>query len=556
MAFNSDKYINVLKKNIDSYIDNLQDINENCEEMKKYINGIKEKDLNLDKLALTKDTTYRKCEDLLYLEQLTIGLYGEWGSGKTHILKNLKYYYLNKDNTIPIFFDPWRYEKQGNILIPLLHTFLKSVEEYELRNKKKDIYKQLKSYISNFFSAFSIKTTIANVDLEFDLEKLFNNNEKSEESSKDIYLMFTLLLESIALKYGIYFVFLIDDLDRCLPESALNILSYTKSFFDTQYCIFVIAIDEEIIEKGIEYHYRDYFKLNTTIPISGYEYLEKIVTLPFRIPVISEEDLKQYLLLERQKNDTYKEFLSDEKLIDFLSKTIPPAPRKVKRALSLLSIKFELAKIIGFVSPDKILYAKLVLLELFTPQLFRFLKDNDYIFLIGYLVKWKGQSIEEREHKLSEIKDNNLTPKQKMDLSKLLEILKDIKERRIKFGLDKIDLIFEEELDEEGVRKYMEFKIIAPKNNINIKYITPDNINSLIDLLKEPTLIQEDIENYFKYNLQEIRNNNSFLAPSVLQKITKDLENINSSKKEIIFNAIQKYVAPEDIEILTEWEVK
>lgn len=46
-------------------------------------------------------------------------------------------------------------------------------------------------------------------------------------------------------------LFLIDDLDRCLPEKAVEMLESIKQFLEVPGCAFVLAVDDEIIERGI-----------------------------------------------------------------------------------------------------------------------------------------------------------------------------------------------------------------------------------------------------------------------------------------------------------------
>jgi predicted KAP-like P-loop ATPase len=46
-------------------------------------------------------------------------------------------------------------------------------------------------------------------------------------------------------------VVLVDDLDRCLPTNALDVLESMKLFFDLPGFVFVVALDEEVVERAI-----------------------------------------------------------------------------------------------------------------------------------------------------------------------------------------------------------------------------------------------------------------------------------------------------------------
>jgi predicted KAP-like P-loop ATPase len=55
----------------------------------------------------------------------SVGIFGEWGSGKTKLLKGIdNYFKKNHDNIIPVFFNAWRFEKDKHIIIPLFKTML------------------------------------------------------------------------------------------------------------------------------------------------------------------------------------------------------------------------------------------------------------------------------------------------------------------------------------------------------------------------------------------------------------------------------------------------
>lgn len=95
----------------------------------------------------------------------------------------------------------------------------------------------------------------------------------------------------------INFVVFIDDLDRCLPEKAVEALELIKTVFNNESFAFVLALDEEVVERGIGHRYRDYnFEgKKPEMPITGFEYLEKIVHLPFRLSALTEPQAVQFV---------------------------------------------------------------------------------------------------------------------------------------------------------------------------------------------------------------------------------------------------------------------
>jgi len=84
----------------------------------------------------------------------------------------------------------------------------------------------------------------------------------------------------------------IDDLDRCEPQKAVEVLQAVKLLLNFDSFIVSLGIDARVITRAVEEHYKN--MLGPT-GASGYEYLDKIVQIPFRIPQPSPEELKVFI---------------------------------------------------------------------------------------------------------------------------------------------------------------------------------------------------------------------------------------------------------------------
>jgi len=149
------------------------------------------------------------------------------------------------------------------------------------------------------------------------------------------------------------------------------------------------------VERGVEHHYRDYLKdiiradglkekQTKELPITGHEYLEKMIQLPFRIPVITNTDVLEFLKVNYALKFTelFKEEEEASRKVDevikFFADTIPPKPRKIKRTAMLFQTKVRVLQALKQDRFDHLLVAKLTLLELFSPKLLRFIQNNNY----------------------------------------------------------------------------------------------------------------------------------------------------------------------------------
>jgi hypothetical protein len=92
--------------------------------------------------------------------------------------------------------------------------------------------------------------------------------------------------------YKMKVVVFIDDLDRCDPKKAVEVLEAIKLLLELDRFIVFLALDARIITQAVEQHYG---KVLTEAEITGYEYLDKIVQIPFSIPEPPPRDLRNYL---------------------------------------------------------------------------------------------------------------------------------------------------------------------------------------------------------------------------------------------------------------------
>ena len=142
-----------------------------------------------------------------------------------------------------------------------------------------------------------------------------------------------------------------------------------KLFLDVPKCIFMIGVEKEVIEKGIEVRY----KSKDQKPISGQDYIEKIIQIPFVLPPIREEEMAAFI-----ENLGIEE--QEKRYVMIVAKGAGCNPRKVKMFLNVLRIRHAIVeRTCGGINPD--LSAKLLVFEYGFPE---FYKD---------VVKYKDQEL-------------------------------------------------------------------------------------------------------------------------------------------------------------------
>jgi len=404
---------------------------------------------------------------------IVIGIHGEWGSGKTTLLKEIakeieesnKKSLNNGQIIMPIKFNAWRFEKENHLIVPLLKTLYYELERVNLdkNSSQSGTLEKIKDGLFSIISGIEIefeigfaqakyigKESVEHAEKRYD-ERKKERREKSRNFAKkyeSIYFDIIRQIAKLTENNNIRFLFLIDDLDRCLPENSVKMLEAIKLFLDINNCAFVMAIDKEVVELGVEYNYRDYKKINNRVPITGNEYLEKMITLPFLLPSIQKEKIRKFIV-----NNYQGVFHGKEDLLELFCNTVPTIPRKVIRALDLYDFKLRLNQRLNTDINKKIILI-VSLIELFIPELYRYVKkeferdrerdSETFIILINSRnnIKSNDESILNID-----IEEDNVS-----------EILRRFKDSRNKFGINSLlDYILEYDSFHQDLKSYYTF---------------------------------------------------------------------------------------------------
>lgn len=100
-------------------------------------------------------------------------------------------------------------------------------------------------------------------------------------------------LEATLAELNITLVVLIDDLDRCLPKTAIATLEAMRLFLFLKHTAFVIAADEGMIRQAVRTHFDD-VALNDDLVTN---YFDKLIQLPIRVPPLGTHEVRAYLMM-------------------------------------------------------------------------------------------------------------------------------------------------------------------------------------------------------------------------------------------------------------------
>jgi hypothetical protein len=283
--------------------------------------------------------------------RFTVGIFGDWGTGKTTLMKMILQELEKNSKILPVWFDAWRYEREDDLaVIPFLRTvsialdnFLNKLEDQNEKSRWSRLGSGLNRTFQAFINSSKISFGVPGVQVETNLESVKNSLKlkAGEEIGKHvdtIYYHSTGFLEHALdnIRVGengdrYRIVVFVDDLDRCTPQNGLEVLESIKSFFDIEGIVYVIGMNHATIDSLIEEKFKSKNKT-----VTGLDYMKKIVQLPFHIPEWSREDIRAFvdytITNELGGADTLQRILREA--FSIIIQAIDTNPREAKRFIN------------------------------------------------------------------------------------------------------------------------------------------------------------------------------------------------------------------------------
>lgn len=218
---------------------------------------------------------------------LTVGLYGRWGSGKTQMLLGMEQVLRQRDY-ITVLFDAWKYKDESNLILPIMSEIGRQFpgKKEEIKGEAGKVLGTSAYVMLNHFMKERIGIDIEGIEkglkaIESEYGKLYQEYaDKIHQMEKEFESFVDKVLGDEKNKKKALVIF-VDNLDRCLPEVTINLLEDISRFFRIGRCIFVLAIDREMVVNGLELRYPQF---------DGINYLEKIIQIGLKMPTPKEGD--------------------------------------------------------------------------------------------------------------------------------------------------------------------------------------------------------------------------------------------------------------------------
>lgn len=379
----------------------------------------------------------------------TIGVYGDWGGGKSSLLKIVQKQLEEDNGVIVLSFNGWLFEDYENAKTALMGSILEELLSHrkilpEVKDKIKKLLKRVNGFklvagvgkialglstgmaplvASGGWDFLSLLSLVKgnSKDAKFaELKDAIEEKDKKEEEDeadrrrqiREFRKDFAELLDESKIKK---LVVIIDDLDRCLPDTIIDTLEAIKLFLFVKNTAFILGADEYLVKYAVRKRFPELPGERAEV---GRDYLEKLVQFPVRVPPLGRAAMETYIALlftdlaaelddeqRRQAREfavktnaenfsavnfnltiaqdlfgnrlpnTLKEQLSlAGRIAPVLASGLKGNPRQCKRFLNTLLMRLQMATFRKVELQQRVL-AKLMLLEYFKPESFRRLAD-------------------------------------------------------------------------------------------------------------------------------------------------------------------------------------
>ncbi len=328
---------------------------------------------------------------------LVMSINGEWGSGKSTILNFIKYYIEQlSENERPIVlnFNPWWFSGREDLTRLL-------IGQIRARLGDKD-FGELKSRLADLAELVSKIPSLPGREVGgFFADKL--------RGQPDI----TALKESIGkllIEQKKKILVLIDDIDRLSPEEIHDLFRTIKATANFPNVIYLLAFDLKIVIEALEHEF----------VASGKSYLEKIIQVPFQLPLPDKASLRRLLfdkldsILANTPEGLFNHDYWVNAYFDGIDNFIN-TPRDILRLSNVLRATYPALE--GEVNPVDFIAVEA--LRVFTPGMYEIIRNNQELLAGIPRFSVRGQD----DHKIKAIYEswlNQVSEKDRAVVTRLL----------------------------------------------------------------------------------------------------------------------------------------
>lgn len=361
---------------------------------------------------------------------VVFGISGVWGEGKTSVLNFIEAELTNSyPKIITLKFNPWRYGDENTLLASLFtsiaHKVKNSIKSEEkqkrffrrpflIQDEDNPLEREIETIGTLLYEYGEIASTFGMGKVAKAVGKGLSSVDIEEKKQR---------IEDILAKIQRRIVVFIDDIDRLDKDEIYSILKIVKLTGDFKYMTYILSFDENMVASAIGERFGGGEKN------SGYNFLEKIVQVPLKIPKARKTALKNFCFntIESAINQSQVNLSKED-----IQRFVGDFSSHVLNRLTTPRLAVRYGNILQFYLPilkGEINIVDLMLIEsikIFYPITYQFIKLNPKIFIGRYHNPYDhrrdNSKIIEAKNKL----DNALNVYSEIDKKSISSLLKSL----------------------------------------------------------------------------------------------------------------------------------
>ena len=338
---------------------------------------------------------------------MTLAIQGDWGMGKTSCMKIIGKHLEKslKEKMCIIEFNTWQFSVLGNdekIIVDLLQTMIDQLEAWLEKlnikddniNRKMDEAKKgivsmaniTASFLKELFldsTAGKIAASIAENTVKDPIAFLNSiigapatRTQTVIEMKKKVEELIDAIIKNP--KTGDRVFIFIDDLDRLDPRIAVELMEGLKNFADCKNCVFILAIDQSVVERGLRAKFDKDFD-----QAKAKKFFDKIIQIPFALPV-SDYDITQYIA-------SFSPMGGAEAYASILNSFNEKNPRTIKRSFNTLNMNLCIEKARNSDNKNSAPLTQQNVIQLYSVLLLQLESTTDFLWLSDIVDQhWNG----------------------------------------------------------------------------------------------------------------------------------------------------------------------
>ncbi len=243
---------------------------------------------------------------------ISIGVSGAWGVGKSSMIKLIRDALIERDQGedgkfVFVEFNAWLYQGYDDARAALLEIIASELEKRDKKGNK--VQKKIRRLVTRInwlrVSAFVTNAVLSQgiflpgllaamagnaIDNEDTNSATLLKSESVSSPPKEIHAI-RKEFEQILKDLDATVIVFIDDLDRCLPHTAISTLEAIRLLLFLDRAAFVIAADDSMIKHAMRVHFDGADNEQVT------NYFDKLIQVPIRVPPLGTQEVRAYMML-------------------------------------------------------------------------------------------------------------------------------------------------------------------------------------------------------------------------------------------------------------------